>query len=590
MSMRYASAGFTLLEVLIGLAILTVVSSAVYFSYANVLEIIQAAHYNSAALSIIETEMEITRNMRYEDVGTVGGIPNGILLASRSVALGDSLFDLDTHVRSIDDPYDGTLGGSPDDASPADYKLVQFEVTCTTCSRYRLISMASYVAPKNLENTSEHGALFIQVFDAEGMPVPGVVVHITNPTVIPPVDTTDITDSGGMLQLYDVATSSAGYHIVASKAGYSTDQTYSPSEVANPLHPDATVAAQQLTTTSLAIDRVGTVSLFAHTNQCIGVPAFDMKLQSATLIGTAPDVPKYLQTLATDSGGVIQLSTMEWGTYTSTPLDTNSVIGGRFTPPPFTLAPAGSAAIEWYIAPRIDTALSVAVVGSDDAPIGDALVTLSGSEGSISTRTGLTSLEFTDWSNGAYTSKHAEIDVDTNPGIITLLDHGGTYASGSDFALITETIDLGTASTALQQLLWSPSDQPSETGNDSVRMQIAANTDNATWNFVGPDGTDSSFFTNPNGEQSMPVALLGKRYVRIRIILRTNDVTATPSVEEMTLRFRTGCVPSGTAFFNGLQGGTYTIEVSRPGFLSFSDSISLSEDWQETTITLQPQQ
>ena len=67
--------GFTILETLIGMAILTIVSSSVYLAYSSVIQIVQSAQYNSAALSAIESRIETVRNMRYEDVGVIGGVP-----------------------------------------------------------------------------------------------------------------------------------------------------------------------------------------------------------------------------------------------------------------------------------------------------------------------------------------------------------------------------------------------------------------------------------------------------------------------------------------------------------------------------------
>ena len=97
--------------------------------------------------------------------------------------------------------------------------------------------MATYVAPKNLETTSHNGNLFVQVLNASGIPISGATVHVTNSSVNPSIDLTDITNSSGMLQLVDIATSSAGYHITVSKTGYSSDQTYPPGNPANPSSP-----------------------------------------------------------------------------------------------------------------------------------------------------------------------------------------------------------------------------------------------------------------------------------------------------------------------------------------------------------------
>jgi hypothetical protein len=157
--------------------------------------------------------VETVRNMRYEDVGTVGGVPAGKIPQVQNVTVGSVTYALHTYVRNIDDPFDGTLGGTPNDTAPADYKMVEFQVTCDACTRYNLIRMSTYVAPKNLESTSKRGNLFIRVFDAGGHAISGATVHVSNSTVTPLIDLTDITNVDGMLQLVDTATSSAGYRI-----------------------------------------------------------------------------------------------------------------------------------------------------------------------------------------------------------------------------------------------------------------------------------------------------------------------------------------------------------------------------------------
>jgi prepilin-type N-terminal cleavage/methylation domain-containing protein len=573
--------GFTILEVLIGLGILGIVSSAIYFSYANVLDIVQASQYNSAALSIIETEIETVRNMRYEDVGTIGGIPNGILTASRSVTFGGSQFSLGTYVRSIDDPFDGTLGGNPSDPAPADFKLVQFEVTCNTCPRFRVISMASYVAPKNLENTSENGALFINVFDANGIPIPGATVHITNSTVVPPVNITDVTDAGGILQLYDVATSSAGYHIVVSKVGYSTDQTYSPSQVANPVHIDATVAEQQLTVVSLAIDRVSSLTLTSRDSFCGAVSAMDLMLTGAKLIGTAPNVPKYSSTQTTNASGILNLTGLGWDTYTLMPTDTAWDIAGIVATSSLEriIDPATSHTIVWQVASRSGNGLLVSVSDTSGNPINDAIVQVTGPGGYDRTVvTGESSIMQTDWSGDAYNSQSGDIIA----GTALEISGSGKVIPGTDW-LISNSFDLGTSSVTFHEISWAPDNQPIET---DVRFQLAVNNDNATWDFVGPDGTDATFFTAPG--QTIPSSFNGKRYLRYKTYLRNTLPLVGPTVEDVSISFSSGCMIPGQAYVNGLETGTYTIEVTRSGYSVSTTAKSVTDAWQRHSVTLSP--
>jgi prepilin-type N-terminal cleavage/methylation domain-containing protein len=580
---RHANAGFTLIEVLIGLAILGIVSSSIYQAYGNVLQIVQASQYNSAALNIIESNIETVRNMRYEDIGTVGGIPSGKLPQTTTVTLGSTAFTLHAYVRNIDDSFDGTLGGTPNDTSPADYKMVQFQVTCNSCGRYSIVSMATYVAPKNLESSSKRGNLFVKVFDANGVAVPGATIHITNTKVSPQIDLTDTTNADGILQLVDTATTSAGYHITATKAGYTSDQTYPPGTPANPIKPDATVASQQLTITSLSIDHTSTLSVRTRDQFCQAVPGMDFLLTGARLIGTSPNTPAYSTAQTTDAAGTFLATTLAWDTYKAKPTDTVLDIAGTTASLSFVLNPNATKMMTWRIASHSGSALLVKITDGSGTPVDDATVQMTQTGFSATSVTGRSSLTQTDWSAGKYDSKSSGIDTETTPGMLTLAQVGGKYATGSEEWLISRTFDMGSTSTNFFDLAFTPTSQPAQT---MLRFQVAANTDNATWNWLGPDGTPASYFTTSG--QTTPASLGSSRYFRYKALLKTDNAAATPTLSDMGLDFRSGCLPSGQAYINGLSNGIYTLTVTKSGFQPYSAAFTISSTWQETTVTLQP--
>lgn len=577
--------GFTVIEVLIGLAILTIVSTSIYFSYANVLEIVQSAQYNNAALSIMESRIETARNMRYEDVGVVGGVPAGKLQQTETVMLGSVPFTLHSYVRNIDDPFDGTLGGAPNDTSPADYKLVEFQITCDTCTRYKLLTMATYIAPKNLENSSHKGSLFVRVLNASGIAVSGATAHVTNSSVNPPVDLTDITNSDGLLQLVDIATSSTGYHITVSKTGYSNDQTYPPGNPANPLKPDATVATQQLTISTLSIDLVGTLTVRARNQLCAPIAGFDFLMTGNKLIGTLPDVPKYSSALATGVDGYFINNEVEWDTYTLKPTDTALDISGTQASLSFTMDPGMTKYVTWMIASRSQDGLSVSITDQNGQPLDGAQVQVTKTGYDRTQTTGSWSLEQTDWSSGQFADKSSFLDTSAL-GELTLMVSNGSYASAGQEWLISESYDLGTSSATFTGLNWTPASQPPQTGPDALRFQLAANNDNATWGWVGPDGTPSSYFTASG--QVIPAVLNGNRYLRYRAYLSTADDTATPTLQNVAIAFSSGCVLSGQAYFNGLSAGTYTITVTRTGYQASISTLDINDTWQRATIQLSP--
>lgn len=546
--------GFTLLEVIIGLAILAIVSTAVFFTYFNVLKIVQSSQFTSAALDIMESELEAIRNMPYEQVGVVGGVPAGILQPTRTVTLDNTPFTLNTYVRVIDDPFDGTFNGSPRDLSPSDYKLVELQVSCDQCANSRPVALAALLAPTSLEVTSKNGALLIRALDASGQPVPGATVHVTNPNVRPAIDLTDVTDVNGTLQLLDIPSSSAGYHITMSKTGYSSDQTVNPAQIANALNPDATVVTQQLTIKSLAIDHVSSLLVRARDQMCAPVAGMDFTLTGSKLLGTSPNVPKYSAPLTTDSLGRVSLPSLEWDLYTITPTDAALDIAGIQAPLAVTIDPATSHQLDWMIAQKSGNGVSASVADAAGNAVNGATVHMHGGTYDKTVVTGQ--------------STFGNLSA---PLVMTPLPDG-TYASGAQ-TFESPTFDVGSTSITYTALNWSPSSQDPRTGADSVTFQIAANNDNATWNYIDPSDIDT---------------LQGNRYFRYRAILTTADPTVSPVVNAVSVSFTGGCAMPGQAYFNGLAVGSYTMDVSAPGFQSTSVPVTVSGAWQRIPVTLSP--
>lgn len=71
-----------------------------------------------------------------------------------------------------------------------------------------------------------------------------------------------------------------------------------------------------------------------------------------------------------------------------------------------------------------------------------------------------------------------------------------------------------------------------EPASTDVRFQLATNNDNATWNYVGPDGTASTFYTAPG---SIRITTTG-RYARYRATL-TGPGTSTPVLSDITINY-----------------------------------------------------
>ena len=573
------SRGFTLIETLIGLAVFAIVTTGIFIGYQSVLDIIQSSQYNSAALSIIESHVELIRNMRYEDVGTVGGIPSGKIPPVQDVTLDEVPYELHTYIRNVDDPFDGTLGGNPADLDPADYKLVEFQIVCDACARYDLVKLTTYIAPKNLESASKAGNLIISVFDADGFPVSGATVHVTNPYAVPAVNETDVTNLNGQLTFIGVATGSAAYHITVSKLNYSSDQTYPPGNPVNPVKPDATVATQQLTQVSLAIDKTSSLTVAAHDAYCVAPPSMDFLLTGSTLIGTEPSVPRYSENKTIGVSGSLLIDPLAWDAYTFQPTDTVYDIAGVAVDPQIVIDPDTDVSVTWFVAPRSQSGLSVSVTNAAGAPVDGATVTVTGTGYDETRIGGQWTFTETTWADHAYTEHSADLVADDT---LTVADVGGVYATASQW-LISETLDFGTSNATPRTLRWTAT----EPTNTDVRFQLAANNDNATWDFIGPDGTSNSSFTT--SDATIPASLSGKRYLRYQAFLETTDSSTTPSLSDVTLDFSSGCLVPGQAYFNGLQSATYTVTVTAAGYQQAVQDVIMSGTWKRVAIPLPSQ-
>jgi len=123
--------GFTLVELIVGASLFALISVTVYQSYANIITLVSASRVKITATDLLNERFELIRNLPYGEVGIVNGIPSGVLTATSTFLRDNGTFDIVTAIRNIDDPFDGTIGGSPNDLSPADYKLVDLTVTCS---------------------------------------------------------------------------------------------------------------------------------------------------------------------------------------------------------------------------------------------------------------------------------------------------------------------------------------------------------------------------------------------------------------------------------------------------------------------------
>ncbi len=587
--------GFTLVELLVGVSVFMVIIVGVYNAYTSIYQVVSLSRQKIAGIDLVNEQLEIVKNLPYASVGVDGGIPDGLLSHVQTIVRDGLTFTATTTVRNFDDPFDGTLGGMPNDLSPADSKVVEIEIGCVLCRNFKPITVTSRIAPKNLETASTNGALFIRVFDANGNPVPQANVHIENNIATTTISIDDVTNNDGLLAIVDAPPGINAYEVTVTKAGYSVDSTRSITLAnPNPTKPHATVVLQQVTAQSFIIDRASMLTVNSFASNCAAVTNIPITLEGAKTIGTNPVILKYSDTHTTGGTGVLTLPNMEWDTYALTMTSGTYDLIGANPLISFLLSPGSVQTVDLVVAPKDPQTVLIAVRDSSSSlPVADSTVELLSSGGAVlATRvTGKGSLSQTDWSGGGgqatstngtmYQSSDGAVDVDNPDGDVKLNYVLGQYET--DGTLTSSSFDTGGISN-FQEIIWSPMDQATSTGANAVRFQIATNDDGGTWNYVGPDGTSASYFTPAN--RTINAAQSGKRYLRYKLYLHTDDTSRTPNISDIAFTFTASCTPPGQVVFTGLSNGSYQIRATKTGYETQTIPLTINSGWKLQDILL----
>ena len=423
------------------------------------------------------------------------------------------------------------------------------------------------------------------------MVLPDAAVHIENNLISPHIVVDDVTNSAGMLQIVDVPPGGNAYEITVTKSGYSTDKTYQAVQNnPHPTKPHATVLRGQVTQVSFAIDRLATFSFSSLSDTCANVGTIDFTLLSSKNVGLNPVVPKYNQNKVTNGSGLLTLSGMEWDTYTITNIDTAYDFIGLNPLSPVTLAPNSTQAVSLIVAPKNPKTLLVTVKdGVTGLPLSGVSVDLTKAGYDSIKITGQGFLGQTDWSGGGgqatstdktkYFSSDGNMETASPVGDVTLKKVFGDYVSSG--SLISSSFDTG-AQSNFQGIDWTPTDEPV---GSTVRLQIATNNDGATWNFTGPDGTAGTYYTNAN--KNISSTNNGNRFLRYKLFLDTTSTITAPNISNISFTYTLSCTPPGQVSFSALASGSYTMHLSKTGYANQDVPVTISGDWQSTSVTMQ---
>ena len=344
--MKQTEAGYTLVELLVSIAILSILSLGAFELLTSLLHSAIVSQRQAVASTLATNQMEYLKALPYDNLAVAGGAiySTTTIPATVTKTIEGDKYTVTTSITYADDAYDGcgsypTLAlkqqycrnypppsGAPGtDGNPGDYKDVNVSVTDVSGST--LAALDSQVAALVAETASNTGALFVKVVDDSGNPVSGATVTATNSSVSPAVNVSDTTDENGLVIFYDLppSTTNYKYQISAAETGYSSLTTIVPSGNLQPTYSSQNLIAQSSSYVTLTIKPEGSNSLVLETTDVSGNPLSNAKVYvkgGYKKYTATSDTTYYYDTLSpsdsrptTDGGGLAALTNLVPGNY-----------------------------------------------------------------------------------------------------------------------------------------------------------------------------------------------------------------------------------------------------------------------------------
>jgi prepilin-type N-terminal cleavage/methylation domain-containing protein len=252
------NSGFTLIEAMLVIFIFALITVTFYRTYTIGTRHIIDSKNRLGAISAANEKMEIIRNLKYEDIGTVNGSVSGNIPDEESLTENASRYVVKTTVEFTDDPLDGVAYEDTNNA-PEDYKKVTVGVFWNNESEN--IQLVSRFVPMGREVASPgDGILQINVFSDQpgGEVIANSAVHVENSDM--GLDTVVQTDSTGSVTLMGdkIKNSIQKYKITLSKSGYETVSTMPPypATAFNPVDVHASVVVGSMNVANIVQDKL----------------------------------------------------------------------------------------------------------------------------------------------------------------------------------------------------------------------------------------------------------------------------------------------------------------------------------------------
>ena len=272
--LRRNNRGTTLIELMISLTVLAIVALSMFSLFTALVNSAVVAKRRAVASTLATNQMEYLKSLPYDDLAIDGGsiYSPDPLPAEIANKIDGVTYKVKSSINYIDDAYDGCANyptqqlkelycrnypsptGAPDpDTNPQDYKIVH--VSVLDSKNTQLAEADTQIAARVSETASTTGALFVTVLDSNGNPVSSANVSVSNTSLNPDVNVSDSTDSNGIAIFYGLPpdTTNFDYNITASKNGYSTLSSISPSGSLQPTYPNQKILTQQSSHLTLTI-------------------------------------------------------------------------------------------------------------------------------------------------------------------------------------------------------------------------------------------------------------------------------------------------------------------------------------------------
>jgi len=294
--------GFTLIEMMVFLFIF-VVSVLTFYKVFTVGTFAMAnARSRLGGVQLANERIEIIHNLKYEDIGTIGGVPAGDLLQNETVSRSGKTYYVHTSIMYLDDSFDGTaLAGT--DTRPSDYKQVKVIVYWENGNPAKSTTAVAYISPPGLESMYTGGILSLNVIDSAGVGVPSASIRIINNDITPVVDTTHTTNSSGNLFLPEAKPAGQTYELQISINGYFTVETYAPFPTSsfNPIDIHSNVVVATINQKTIILDKLANLNILTKTPMGDIVPNIDFALEGGRMLGDTTATPSAPTTSSTRS-------------------------------------------------------------------------------------------------------------------------------------------------------------------------------------------------------------------------------------------------------------------------------------------------